>query len=118
MKVDILLGVLCLCLFAVACGGNMNLTENKAIEIANKAAENLGYDVKAMNMTVNKYTTPWNEYLPESSESQYIVERRKKLVNREYWAVYFHHARKIKGGDIAIFIDSKNGEVITDYRGK
>lgn len=102
--------------------GNMKITKEKAIEIANKEAKELGYDVESMNIELTKYNTPWNKYLPKESETEYDMERRKKLTNKEYWAVYYYpkpqRNQVVKGGDICIFIDANNGDVITNIRWK
>ena len=101
----------------------MKITEKKAIEIANEEAIKLGYDIKSMDIKITKYNTPWNEYIPKDSKSEYIIERLNKLKNKEYWAVYYYYDFKkigmiYKGGDLCIFVDAKTGEIITTYRGK
>ena len=103
-------------------GGDMEITKDKAIEIANKEAKKLGYDIESMNIKITKHNTPWNEYLPKESETEYDVERKKQLTNKEYWAVYYYPKQEknypILGGDICIFVDSSSGEIITNIRGK
>lgn len=96
---------------------NTLIIENKAIEIANKEAKKIGYDIESMNVKTAHYKTPSNEYLPDSEE-KYYVDRRSKLENKEYWAIYYFDPKLKKGGDICIFIDSSSGEVITSVRGK
>ncbi len=98
-------------------------TEQEAIEIANIEIKKLGYDKKAMNIKVTFHETPYNDYLPKGNTSDYIIERRNKLKNKKYWAVYYYRASKEigiihKGGDICVFIDVFSGDIITNYRGK
>lgn len=97
----------------------MKISKHKAIAIANEEAEKLGYDIKLLITRATKYNTPWNEYLPENSQSDYDIERINKLKNKEYWAVYYFLNRMgHKGGDICIFVDANTGEIITDARWK
>lgn len=102
----------------VACGVDMKIFKEEAIKIANNEIEKLGYDVKNMEMEISKYNTPWNKYLPKNSDSEYIIERKNKLINKEYWAIYYKPKGLILGGDICVFVDSTNGEIITTIRGK
>lgn len=101
----------------------MNITKEQIIEIANKEAIMLGYDTKIMDIKVTKYNTPWNDYLPKDCNSDYCIERQNKLMNKEYWAVYYYYKPKqaeesYKGGDLCIFVNANNGDIITIYRGK
>lgn len=104
--------------------GNMNnIGKEKAIKIANKEAINLGYDIKIMDIKINRYDTPWNDYLPKDCKSEYCIERQNKLINKKYWTIYYYYKPKqsgesFKGGDLCIFIDAHNGEILTTYRGK
>jgi len=95
----------------------MQITEDKAIELANKEAKNLGYNIESMKVKVTHYSTSSNEYLSDSDEEYYVV-RRNKLKNKEYWAVYYSNPKFKKGGDLCIFIDSSTGDVLTNIRGK
>ncbi len=93
-----------------AYGTNTRITEDKAIELANKEGKKLGYDVDSMRVKATHYTTPSNPYLSDSDD-RYTLERRDKLKNKEYWAVYYVNPKFTKGGDLCIFIDSNTGEV-------
>lgn len=102
---------------------DMTVIKDKAIKIANEEAKQLGYDLEIMSVKATLYNTPWNEYLSKDSIDEYSVERRDKLKNRRYWAVYYYLdpekvGTRYKGGDLCIFIDSTTGEIITDIRGK
>ena len=103
-------------------GNDMKIIKEKAIGIANKEAKKLGYDVESMNIKITKYNTPWNEYLSKESKTEYDIERKKRLTNKEYWAVYYYPKPQkdqvMKGGDICIFVDANNGEIITNIRWK
>ena len=98
-------------------GDGMQILEDKAIEIANKEAKKLGYSIEDMKVKATHYNTPLNEYLSDSEED-YYVERRNKLKNKGYWTIYYYNPKFKKGGDLCIFIDSSNGDVITYIRGK
>ena len=95
----------------------MQMTRDKAIEIANVRSKQLGYIIENMNIEATKYNTPWNEYLPKDSTDKYHVEKRNRLNNREYWAVYYYPMAG-KGGDFCIFVDANTGEIIMDIRWK
>lgn len=104
-------------------GDNMKITKEKAIEISNERAIELGYNVKFMNIKVSKHDVSWNEYLPKDSVDTFVIERQKKLKSRNYWAVYYSPISERKGeiivgGDVCIFIDANTGEIITDIRWK
>jgi len=97
------------------------VTKEKAVEIANKEALRFGYDIKTMDVWISKYDTPWNPYLPRGSKSEYIIERQNKLKSKKYWAINYTPIQGMGialGGNICVFIDANNGEVITIYRGK
>lgn len=101
----------------------MNVSRDKALEIANSEAKKIGYDITIMNIITTKYNTPWNKYLPKDSNDEYHAGKMSKLKNREYWAIYYYPDRKkvglgYKGGDFCIFIDTNSGEIITDIRWK
>lgn len=100
-----------------AYGNNMQIPENRAIEIANNEAKKLGYSIEVMQVKVTHYNTPLNEYVSDSEE-EYHAKIRSKLKNKGYWTVYYSNQNFKKGGDLCIFIDSSNGGVITYIRGK
>lgn len=110
--------VLTMCLFSISCEADMKITKEEVIEIANKEAIRLGYDINMMEIKVTKHTTPWNTYLKKDNNSEYALVRKEKLINKEYWAVYYAPKNMQLGGDICIFIDSSTGEVLTSLRGK
>jgi hypothetical protein len=121
----ILVILLSICSYIIvnAQGNTMKITEDQAIKIANKEAKNLGYSVETMSLKVAEYNTPWNDYLHNNSKSEYVIGRQEKLKNKKYWAIYFYPNPKIqgamvKGGDLCIFVNSINGEIITTVRGK
>jgi len=93
-----------------------------ALKLASKYAEELGYDVNSMNIEISKYNQPYNEYFPKDEKDEYAVERRNKLKGKNYFAVYFFTPIRgniaTSGGDVCVFIDTENGNILTDYRGK
>jgi hypothetical protein len=104
-------------------GDNLSITKDNAISIANKKVTELGYDIKSMDVEVSLNNTPWNECLPQYSGEPALDKMREKLVNKEYWFVYYSPKPqgkndRIFGGDLCIFIDSKTGEIIMYLRGK
>ena len=87
----------------------------KALQIAAKYSDELGYNTSLMKAKIEKYNIPKNRYLNDDSE--YSMVRRKLLEGKIYWTVYFTPKKK-KGGDICVFIDEKTGEIISNIRGK
>lgn len=122
MKKNILLLVLLSFLITIiACGADMKITKEKAITIANKEAIKLGYGIKNMDVWITKYDTPWNDYLPKDSNSQYVIERINKLKGKEYWAVSYTPKKEtgiVFGGNLCLFIDYENGKIIATIMGK
>lgn len=107
------------CYWAEKSHGDISeISNEEAVRIASDEGKKLGYDVENMGIVAMKYTTPWNKYLPKDSESEDDIVRKQKLMNRKYWAVYFHMipepGYEIAGGDFCIFIDVKTGEIITN----
>lgn len=98
----------------MAYGNDKRITKDKAIEIANDEVEKLGLDHESLKVEATKYNTPWNKYLPKD-DKEYAVDR-KKLKNKQYWAVYYYNPMYKKGGDLCIFIDYNNGKVINKIR--
>jgi len=95
------------------------ISEKDAIKIAKKEVNELGYNSFFMRIKISFHTTPWNDCLPKERMSNFYLEKRNLLKNRNYWAVYFGPiAIAHKGGDVCIFIDANTGEVITVVGGK
>lgn len=119
----IILSIILISCMNIGAYGTDMITEDGAIKIANNEALKLGYDLKIMSLEANKFSTPWNNCLPKDSIDEYYVEKKDKLKNREYWAIYYYPDLKkvgtgYKGGDFCIFVDANSGEVITYIRWK
>lgn len=117
--------IMSICVLAVvkASGDHMKITKKQAIKIATIEAKRLNYNVESIDLKISKHNTPWNEYLPQNSKSEYDIERQNKLQNREYVAIYYslkpeRKGEIIKGGDLCVFVDLNTGEIITIIRGK
>lgn len=100
----------------------MEIPHEKALNIAQIKANELGCDINVMEVEIYEYTTPWNNLLPKDSESEYVLERQKKLKNKSYYLIYFFHnigdTNIILGGDLGIFVEKSSGEILSIYRGK
>ena len=77
---------------------NVKITEEQAIQIANKEMDRLGYDVKNMNIKVSQHDKPWNNYLPQDSVDEYDIIRKDKLKGKKYWAVYYYVDNPLQRG--------------------
>lgn len=107
----------------VALGADELLEKQKIIKVAKKEIKIMGYDVELMDLTMTFYEEPWNAFLPKDNMSSYVIERKNKLKNKKYWAVYFSRSStdnkfNYKGGDVCVFIDAKTGDMLASFRGK
>lgn len=101
----------------------IKLRMEKALELANKEAITLGYDIKSMNVELDENNTAWNTFISKyPSYLENNPEIKNKLKDRNYWAVYYKPTVKpgeiLFGGGLLVFVDSSNGEIITVIRGK
>ncbi len=96
-----------------------NLKKENAVKIASKYANELGYDIKSMEIKVLKYNQPYNKFLPKENKGLYATERRKKLEGKIYFAVKYNEKEPYyKGGGICVFINANNGKILATCRGK
>jgi hypothetical protein len=108
-------------------GGNEKIKRDDAVKIAENEALRLGYEkADSMDLVVAWYNTSSNHYLTYQQVDEYSLEKKNKLKNKEYWAVFFSPRGEEKdgyfittlGGNICIFIDAMTGEILTEIRGK
>lgn len=94
----------------------MEVSKAKAIEIAKKTASDIGYDLKKLQIHIDKNNTKWEEEV--KSRGGIPVAIKEKLAERIFWAVYFAPLPDpapnimIAGGGLWVFIDTSTGEVI------
>ncbi|MFW9921796.1 MAG: hypothetical protein ACFFDW_00715 [Candidatus Thorarchaeota archaeon] len=99
------------------------MNETEAISKAKDYITKLGYNPSTMKVKVKEYNTPWNPWLRVSCLDEYCVERKRILAGKTYWAVYFSHddsidGKRMRGGDVCVFIDVQLGGILTEVRGK
>ena len=92
--------------------------EKEAIDIGNKEAARLGYNISDMRVDVDEKNTKWNEHIKSGPVLEWNPDIRDKLKNKEYWAIFYGPIKKQLGGDIVIFVDKVNGEVIAVIQGE
>ena len=114
--------VLFLFLFLLARPGHCTeLPKEKVIEIAKKAARDLGFDLKKMTMEADENNTKWKKEFPSLENAPGHIG--KKVKDKKYWAVYFEpfppsDPNTVQlGGDLWVFIDANTGEVLTYWKG-
>jgi uncharacterized protein YcfL len=101
------------------------INQADAIKIANEEASRLDYNIYDKKTTVGKEAITWDslivqyKYFRLPSLSKY----KAKLENKKFWSVYYEPKQItdmdiIFGGDLWIFIDAKNGEIICTIKGK
>jgi hypothetical protein len=109
-------------LVQIVLGEAICIGKEEALEIAKKETIKNGYDVSKMRIEASKYSTPYNPYLPDDEEAtdpeeiEFLKQKRSKLENKIYWAVYFSPielpGQRIFDGDTSVFIDSKTGQIL------
>ena len=99
-----------------------NMENNKEIivEIANKTAKELGYNLSDMTISLDRDNSAWNKHISKGPffEDEFGREIKKKLDNKKYWAVHYNPKRAQLGGDLFVFVDKETKEVITVIRGQ
>lgn len=98
--------------------GNGPISEEKAIQLATVEATRLGYDVKAMDVSVEKNEGPLNACIGEQATGKYIEARKQRLAGKEYYTVAFDPKNVELGGFICVYVNRHSGEIITTYRGR
>ena len=97
---------------------NMRLSKESILQIANIESVRLGYAIHNMIVDVDESNTAWNKYISNGFFLQSNPVLRDKLKDRVFWAIYYAPKEKQFGGDLWIFVDAKNGEIITRIKGK
>lgn len=105
-----------------ACGRaseKMPIDIHRAIEIAEGALASRNVDRANLELvSAKQYASPINDIVPRKPASDYQRALGKKLYGRRYWYVYYILPSAEMGGDVAVFIDARTGEVIEVYRGR
>ena len=105
--------------FFAFCGCKTILDQQKMIKIARKEALELGCDVKDKDVLISHNVLPWLILLPKNTPDGNL-DKKNIFSNMEYWAVYYFdflgEDRTLSDG-VCVFIDPRNGEVITTYVG-
>lgn len=111
------------CLFllvgaSIAFSGQKKTDVIEKIKLANEYITGLGYDVNKLTPLVSLHTVPWNDCFPERKTEEYFIQKRALLKGKLYWMIYYYGTSNIYNESIAVFIDARADEIITDYRGK
>lgn len=107
--------------YLIANKNDRSISQIKALEIANAEAVKLNYNIENKNIIIKSYDINQNEYLDNYKNSKNYQERLNLLSDHKYWTIYYYpfsYDSIIKGGDLCIFIDAINGNVIMNLRGK
>ena len=112
----------------------MDISREVAVKTATVEAKRLGFKAEEMIALNPDAMQEWNDYYKKvySKENAlpqtYATEWRKqmestptladKLGGKDYWAVYFGPRTPMMGGDLWVFIDKNDGDVIAHLRGK
>ena len=93
-------------------------TRSEILAIADKEAQEIGYDIERMGVSLDIYNSTWRDHLKTSERSDAISEIEGKLKDRHYWAVYYSPLKEQLGGDVFVFIDRDTGEILGTFQGK
>jgi Peptidase propeptide and YPEB domain len=106
----------------------VTINKYQAINIAQREAIRLSYNVKKMNVEAFRNTTRWEKsnfishykaevysekngkFVPDDKEWYY--ELIKKFQGHEYWAVRFYYDSPLLGGSRTVIIDAKSGKIL------
>lgn len=99
--------------------GNRRIDIREAVKIAEEFLNNEGLIVERLELiSAKKYSTAWNDLIPQKPRSETGASILAKLNGREYWLIYFLQKEDMLGGDIGIFVDAISGKVVDVYKGK
>jgi len=123
--------IMAIALFLVS-SGYCQFSQEDILSAAIKKANDLGYEIKEMNVSYdegnkalkkhlkrigvsvyNEKTGEWEPELPRTPEQEY-----PELAGRNYQAIYFGPKEMLKGGDLWVFIDKDTGKVISHIAGQ
>jgi len=97
---------------------DMNLTLEKAIEIARQEVARLGHKIEDMEVTAYEDNREWRKHV--ESNPRWEEDNRdiaSKLEKRKFWAVHFvlkpSPNEWILGGGLWVFVDKADGTIIT-----
>lgn len=96
----------------------MDIAKEKVLQISNREAEKLGYNLSELTVNIDDKNSLWEEYIKSGPILEYDQALKNTLENKEYWAIYYRPKRLQKGGDLFVFIDKHTGEVLTSAKGK
>ena len=74
-------------------------------------------DVGNMAITVDKYSTEWNNYIPQGAKDELSLEIKRILQNKTYWSVCCKPNAAQQGSTVYMFIDAGTGEVLAYFYG-
>ncbi|MBI4365324.1 MAG: hypothetical protein HY543_00740 [Deltaproteobacteria bacterium] len=97
---------------------NMHISIGQAVEKANTKAIQLGYDVSTMTVSADENNAKWRQFTGRVNLRAHLPDISKQITGKEYFAVYYRPKIEQLGGDLWIFINRNNGEVLGIWRGK
>ena len=101
-------------------GCEAGLDKKKIVMIAQKEATRFEYPAENMDMMISHNSMPW-AIVSQKNGREVQFEGKDKLLKTDYYAVYYFYfprqGRIIFHYSICVFIDARNGDVITTYEG-
>ena len=93
--------------------GEEAITENQAVEIANKEILKRGKDINSLTVDLDKRWHPDQNQKAYQVILEYFPQVAAKLKRSNYWAVHFSpKSRSMRGGAYTVFVDKETGEVL------
>lgn len=92
---------------------------HQAIAVAEGAIKSNDVDRSSIELVgVRRHESPYNELIPRKPTLEFDKDLFKKLEGRTYWYLTYSTPSAEMGGQYAVFVDAKTGEVIYFYVGR
>ena len=93
-------------------------TRSEILKIADKKAIELGFNVDELSVSFDIYNTQWREYLDSANNFIPFPELQEKLKEINYLAIHYAQFKEVLGGDLWVFINLDNEEIIQVIEGQ
>ncbi len=94
------------------------ITKTEAVTIANKEATRLGYNLNRIESSADAENSVWTHYLRQGVLRLRHLNLERKLASKRFWAIYYAPRQSQFGGDLFVFVDKENGDVIDHLKGQ
>jgi len=101
-----------------------NISQVEVIRIANEKVIKLGFSLDSLDMRIAKTVNNIDSlkrnypYYSVSPMKKHVKKVIKILKNHCFWFIYYTEKGSAFGWDLSIFVDSKNGKILTYFLGE